>query len=84
MNGQMSLFDGRLTDVCEVKPEIGSRLVFQYDGKDYPCKVAAHCGYDFFYIKFTGRQPADDKPNIDRTGGWTISLRSFGKSWRWQ
>ena len=81
---QMTLFDGRLTDVCEVKPEIGSRLVFIYEGKEYPCEVIDHCGYDFFYVRFTGRAPEDDDEQLAKTGGFHLSLRGFKEHWRFE
>lgn len=77
MEGQMSLFDGFLTEVCDTKPEIGRRLVFIYDGKEYPCKVEVHCGYDYFWVRF-------DEPGPVSAPGWHISLRGYGKDWRYE
>lgn len=79
--GQMSLFDGMLTELCDTKPEIGRKLTFHYMGKDHECTVAAYCGADFFYVEFTGRQPSDDYPEVDDSGGWHISLRGYKKDW---
>ena len=81
MDGQMTLFDGKLTNFCEVKPEIGSRLVFKLNGVDYPCTVETHCGYDFFWVRFTDRTPHDDDPTIEESDGWHLSLRGYGKNW---
>lgn len=81
--GQMSLFDGMLKEICDTKPEIGKKLIFHYNGKDYPCVVDCHCGYDVFYIKFTGRQPSDDFPEVGKieSRGWHVSLRGYKKDW---
>lgn len=81
MTGQMSLFSGLLRETCDTKPEIGSRLIFHYKGLDYPCKVAKHCGWDFFWIEFTGRNPSADDVNVCDSGGWHISLKGYGKDW---
>lgn len=79
--GQMSLFDGFLKEECDTKPSIGTKLIFHYEGNDYPCVVASHCGFDFFWIKFTGRKPADDLNDVEDTGGWHLSLRGYGTDW---
>ncbi len=85
MDGQMTLFDGILTDICEVKPEIGSRLVFFYEGKEYPCIVEKHCGYDFFWVRFTGRRPQDDDEEIfEDCDGWHLSVRGYKQDWRFE
>lgn len=81
MNGQMSLFDGFLKEICDTKPEIGTRLVFNYRGKHYDGVVAAHCGHDFFWIEFTERKPSDDFNNVADSDGWHLSLRGYQKSW---
>lgn len=79
--GQMSLFSGFLREKCDTKPDIGTRLIFHYEKKDYDCIVDAHCGFDFFYVKFSGRKPADDYPEVENTDGWQISLRGYGEDW---
>lgn len=79
--GQMSLFSGFLKEKCDTKPEIGTRLVFHYGGKDYDCVVADHCGFDFFWIKFTERKPSDDFNNLGNLDGFHISLRGYKKDW---
>lgn len=78
--GQMSLFDGMLKEICDTKPAVGKKLIFHFKGKDYPCVVDTHCGHDFFYIKFTDRQPSDDFPEVAESGGWHISLRGYKKN----
>ena len=75
MNGQLSLFNGLLIEECDTKPDIGTELIFHYDGLDYPCKVKSHCGMDYFYIVFIGEQTAGD------TDGWHVSLRGYKKDW---
>lgn len=84
MNGQMTLFDGVLTDICEVKPEVGTELIFMIDGHEYPCVVERHCGYDFFYVRFTGRTPADDNPDYGESDGWHLSLRAYKDKWNFK
>lgn len=81
IDGQMTLFDGLLTDICEVKPEVGTELVFINDGHEYPCVVEKHCGYDFFYVRFTGRTPKDDDPDYGDCDGWHLSLRCYKDAW---
>ena len=76
MEGQMSLFDGFLTEICDTKPEIGRELVFIHGG-EFPCVVDAHCGYDFFYVRFPGGGP-------DGAEGYHLSIRGYGKSWRYK
>ena len=73
MDGQMSLFDGFLTEVCDTKPEIGRELECLIDGI-HPCVVDAHCGYDFFHVRFMDEE----------SEGWHLSLRGYGKSWRYK
>lgn len=80
MQGQISLFDGFIDNSNE-KPDIGTKVIFFYEGKQYPAVVTAHCGQDWFYITFTDRQPADDDPEVDDSGGWHVSLRGKGKDW---
>lgn len=82
MAEQISLFDGFLDDPS-VKPPIGTKVIFFYEGKRYPAIVTSHCGetYDFFYIKFTGRQPSDDDSEVKDSGGWHVSMRGKGKDW---
>ena len=84
MNGQMTIFDGILTNICEVKPEIGSKLIFVQDGHEYPCIVENHCGYDFFWVRFTGRTPRDDNEQYGESKGWHLSLRGFKTNWRFE
>lgn len=73
MNEQISIFDFLREDYCDKKPEIGTRLFFiDDDGKEHPCVVVDHCGYDFFYVKFL--DGFDD--------GWHLSIRGFKDSWR--
>ena len=81
---QITLFDGLLTDICEVKPEIGTKLVFMNEGHEYPCVVAGHCGYDFFYVRFTGRTPSDDDTSYGECDGWHISLRGYKRNWKFK
>ena len=78
---QMSLFGGLLKERCDTKPEVGTRLVMHMNGNDYPCVVDAHCGFDFFYVKFTSRKPSDDDSRLDNTAGWHLSLRGYMESW---
>lgn len=78
---QMSLFGGLLKEVCDTKPEVGTKLVMHYEGKDYPCVVDVHCGFDFFFVKFTGRTPHDDDPDVAESDGWHLSLRGYIKDW---
>lgn len=78
---QMSLFGGLLKEQCDTKPEVGTRLIMHYNGKDYPCVVDAHCGFDFFYVKFTDRKPSDDNLRLSNTAGWHLSLRGYLKDW---
>ena len=73
-DGQISLFSGFIKEQCDTKPDIGQRLVFHHDGTDYDCIVDAHCGYDFFHVKFIGKMPED-------ASGYHLSLRGYGKSW---
>ena len=72
--GQVSLFDvfdeKTLNGICHTKPAVGKSLVLHYKGKDYPCIVNKHCGYDFFHIEFTDRQPSDDFPEVKKNTGW--------------
>ena len=83
MNEQISIFDFLREDYCDKKPEIGTRLFYIDDeGKEYPCVVVDHCGYDFFYVRFTDRTPADDNPNYGECEGWHLSIRGFKESWR--
>lgn len=82
--GQISLFSGFLRERCDTRPEIGKMLVFHYGGNDYDCIVAKHCGYDFFFVEFTGRTPADDFTDIEDVGGWHVSLRGYRKDWDFQ
>lgn len=79
--GQISLFSGFLKERCDTKPEIGKKLVFHCKGKNYECVVDDHCGYDVFHVKFTGRKPSDDFPEIAITEGWHISLRGYRLDW---
>jgi hypothetical protein len=74
--GQLSIFDGFLTELCDTKPEIGRKLVFIYEGQEYPCIVEAHCGYDFFWVRFTDNAP-------EHAEGWHLSLRGYGESWKY-
>lgn len=78
---QMSLFGGLLKETCDTKPEIGTRLVMHYDGNDYPCVVAAHCGFDFFYVKFIDTKPHDNNPDVADSDGWHLSLKGYMKDW---
>lgn len=78
---QMSLFGGMLKEVCDTKPEIGTKLVMHYEGNDYPCVVTAHCGFDFFYVKFIDAKPHDNDTDVDDTDGWHLSLRGYMKDW---
>ena len=82
MDGQISLFDGFIKDT-EEKPEIGTKVIFFYEGKQYNAVVTSHCGLDWFYIKFTDKQPSDDDPEVDDSGGWHISVRGKGKDWEY-
>ena len=84
IDGQMTLFDGKLTDICEVKPEIGTELIFMLDGHEYPCVVEVHCGYDFFWVRFTGRTPSDDNPDYEESDGWHITLRGYKHNWKFK
>lgn len=81
MMDQISLFDGMLKEICDTKPAVGRYLIFHYKGNDYPCVVNQHCGYDFFYIKFTDSHPADDFVEVGKGVGWHISLRGYGRDW---
>lgn len=83
MDGQLSLFDGFITNVDE-KPPIGTKVIFYYEGKSYPAVVAAHCGADYFYIKLTGRKPSDDNELVSDSDGWHISLKGYGTDWRYE
>lgn len=80
--GQVSLFDvldeKTLNGICYTKPAVGKSLVFHYKGKDYPCIVDKHCGYDFFHIEFTDRQPSDDFPEVKKNTGWHDKRRING------
>lgn len=78
---QMSLFGGLLKEVCDTKPEIGTRLVMHYGGNDYPCVVMSHCGFDFFYVKFVDARPHDNNPDVSDTEGWHLSLKGYRKDW---
>lgn len=69
----MSLFDGFLKEICDTKPEIGRELIFIKDGAKQPCVVDAHCGYDFFHVKLIGKRES-----------WHLSLRGYGKSWKYK
>ena len=82
--GQMTLFNGILTDICEVKPEVGTELIFIHDGHEYPCVVEQHCGYDFFYVRLTGRTPSDEDPDYEDCDGWHLSLRGYKSSWKFK
>lgn len=84
IDGQMTLFDGILTDICEVKPEVGTELIFIHDGHEYPCVVEQHCGYDFFYVRLTGRTPSDEDPDYEDCDGWNLSLRGYKNSWKFK
>ena len=84
IDGQMTLFDGILTDICEVKPEVGTELIFIHDGHEYPCVVEQHCGYDFFYVRLTGRTPSDEDPDYEDCDGWHLSLRGYKNSWKFK
>lgn len=83
--GQVSLFDvfdeKTLNGICHTKPAVGKSLVLHYKGKDYPCIVNKHCGYDFFHIEFTDRQPSDDFPEVEKNTGWHVSLRGYKRDW---
>lgn len=79
--GQISLFDGWLDEYCDTKPAVGMGLIFHYKGKDYPCVVSAHCEHDFFYVEFQDKQPSDDFMEVEKSGGWHVSLRSYKKDW---
>lgn len=83
--GQVSLFDvfdeKTLNGICHTKPAVGKSLVFHYKGKDYPCIVNKNCGYDFFHIEFTDRQPSDDFPEVKKNTGWHVSLRGYKRDW---
>lgn len=78
---QMSLFGGLLKEQCDTKPEVGTRLVMHYEGKDYPCIVERHCGFDFFYVKFTDKTPHEEDPDVSDTDGWHLSIRGYRKDW---
>lgn len=82
--GQLSLFDGLLKNEGYTKPAIGTKIVFILDGKEYNCIVDTHCGHDFFWVRFTDRKPSDDDEEIDDSGGWHLSLRGYGKSWKYE
>lgn len=82
MDGQLSLFDGFITNVDE-KPPIGTKVIFYYEGKNYPAVVTAHCGADYFYIEFTDRKPSDDNADIEKASGWHVSLRGYGTDWEY-
>ena len=77
MKEQMSLFDGLLNEMCDTKPEIGRNLIFLYKGQEYHCKVEAHCGYDFFWVKFLSTPTPEDSE------GWHISVRGYKEDWRY-
>ena len=77
---QISLFSGMLKEICDTKPDIGTKLIFHYKSRDYACVVDAHCGFDFFHIVFMGRQPADDY-DVEDSNGWHVSLRGYKKDW---
>lgn len=83
IEGQLSLFDGFLKNEGYIKPAIGTKILFILDGKEYHCIVDTHCGYDFFWVRFTDRKPSDDDEEIDDTEGWHLSLRGYGKSWKY-
>lgn len=73
--GQMSLFDGMLREQCDTKPEVGTKLIFHHNGKDYLGVVDTHCGMDYFHIKLT------DNIYPDTPSGVHLSLRGYKKSW---
>lgn len=80
MEGQMSLFDGWLTEYCDTRPAIGTELEFLYKDGVYPCVVEKHCGADFFWVRLTGDRP---KGPYD-SGGWHLTIRGYGKDWRYK
>lgn len=80
MDGQVSLFDGFVENPSE-KPAIGTKVIFHYNGKDYPAYVSYHSGFDFFVIIFTDRKPSDDNPDIGKGSGWNVSMRGRGTDW---
>lgn len=82
--GQMSLFDGLLKNEGYEKPAIGTHIVFMQDGREYQAIVEDHCGYDMFWVRFTGRTPHDDDEEYGDTEGWHLSLRGYGKSWKYE
>ena len=83
MDGQMSFLGGEIKEEIFNKPSIGTKLVYMMDGREYLCQVEVHCGYDMFWVRFLDRQPSDDDPEIDACGGWHLSLRGYGTSWRY-
>lgn len=83
MEGQMSFLTGEIKEENPKKPRIGAKLVYMMDGREYPCQVEAHCGYDMFFVRFLERQPSDDDPDIDSSGGWHLSMRCYGECWRY-
>ena len=80
MDGQLNLFDG-LVDDPNKKPEIGTKVIFFYNGNQYPAVVSDHCGFDYFYIEFTGRKPADDDSDVSNCPGWHVCMRGRKKDW---
>lgn len=74
IDGQISIFDELIQNPKD-KPFIGTKVLFYYKGQFYPAIVTAHCGYDFFYIKFTGKKPHEG--NL----GWHVSMRGYKKDW---
>lgn len=80
MDGQVSLFDGLIDDPNKM-PDVGTKVIFHYEGKDYPAYVSYHCGLDYFVIVFTDRKPSDDDPQIAVSSGWHVSVRGRGKDW---
>ncbi len=76
--GQISLFNGFLKEMCDTKPEVGTRLIFHYFSKDYECVVKSHCGHDYFYVEFTGRKPQNESHIMD---GYHLSLRCYKSVW---
>ena len=83
MDGQFSFLTGKIEEERHSKPSVGTRLVYLMDGREYPCQVEAHCGYDMFWVRFLGRQPSDDDPDIGACEGWHLSMRGYGESWRY-
>lgn len=80
MDGQVSLFDGFVDNPNE-KPSIGTKVIFHYEGKNYPAYVSYHCGHDYFVIIFTDRKPSDDNPDVGLCSGWHVSMRGKNKDW---